>query len=154
MPPTAPLRVPVELRPAGASAGAIGPKPVKTVGAGGPRCFRTAVAISVEGLALAIEAPEWMGRGRDAPPLDVRFYLPDDDPAPIEARARVIEVAPDETSGESGEAGEAGRSSNPGKAHRADHDDRPRAKALRFLALDEALADRIARYVEARNLLG
>ena len=65
MPPSAPVRIPVELR-----AGARG------------RWFRLAHAVSVEGLELGAAAPEELDG-----PVEVAFHLPGD-AEPIRCRAR------------------------------------------------------------------
>ena len=74
---TAPLRVPVECKPAG----------------GGPRWFRTAREISEEGMLLERALPEELATDLRRP-LSLLFLLPDD-AQPLSLTARAIELPAD-----------------------------------------------------------
>jgi hypothetical protein len=109
MPPAAPLRVPVEIRPSGQAAAMT-------------RCFRTARAVSEDGLDLATAVPELDGFDG---PVEIAFVLPDEGGARITSRARVVEVAVSEERG-------------------------AELRGVRFIALDEAQRTLIRHYVTER----
>src|SRR5262245_27225271 len=121
---TAPLQVPIEIRPEGGSMAS---------GAGG-RWFRTCSEISQQALYFPRPLPSEIGSRR----LMLRFHLPLRPPEsplaggePVGDGAGIVEVEGRAVDVETGEVGE-------------------RLEAIRFHRVDAPVADRIARYVEER----
>ena len=93
---------------------------MRRVGVAGGRCFRLAHEISVTELRFAVPVPDTLDG-----PLELRLVLPDD-PLPITAIGRAIEVAPEE------EGQDASR------------------RAIEIVSIDDDTRSRIARYIEQR----
>jgi hypothetical protein len=79
MPPTAPLRVPVEIRRAGAADGRSAEEMI--------RCFRLGHEVSEEGLLLGVPVPDDLDG-----PVELSFFLPEDE-RPVAARGSVVKIA-------------------------------------------------------------